>query len=426
MHVLDALDAVVAVRVKPESDERLLDRISQRRAHLVDCGRRPGAFEVSLPSGATRKFGNGPATFSIRANDETGVRALRSLDELTIAEAYMEQHLDFTGDMCELLKCRAALTDRRHLRYFWATHLRAMTLGQVRADVEGIGSHYDLDPEFFMLWLDRRIRGYSHAHFEHDDEPLEAGMERKFQYAIDACGLKPGDRVLDIGGGWGSFVQYGGERGLRVTSVTISDESKRYMDDLIARKRLPCEAVKEHLLEFKSAEPFDGIVNLGVTEHLPDYARTIAQYERLLKPGRRMYLDAYSGWRFKMTSFLTKWVYEGNTSPLHLPSYLQELERTDLQVMLVQNDSHNYYLTCKKWGENLDRVAGEVVRRWGAQLYRRFRLYLWGSAFAFMDGQLSAHRMVLESQRGIRQRRGFFGRKAATRLAGPGARASSS
>ncbi len=110
-----------------------------------------------------------------------------------------------------------------------------------------------------------------------------------------------------------------------------------------------------------------------------------------------------------MSAFVTKWVYEGNTSPLVLHEFFEILARTGFEVLSLQNDRHNYYLTCKKWGENLDRVADEVRARWGDLLYRRFRLYLWCSAYAFLEGTLDAHRMILSlpaDQPGRRMRDG--------------------
>jgi cyclopropane-fatty-acyl-phospholipid synthase len=301
--------------------------------------------------------------------------------------------------MIEAIRHRTLLGDPHPLQYLWSTYLEPWLFGQVRSDKGWIPSHYDIEPEFFLHWLDRKIRGYSHAFFESESEPLETAMERKFQFAWDACGLKPGDRVLDIGGGWGSFVEFAGKRGARVTSVTISDVSQRFMQDLIGRLELPCTVVREHLLEFKSAERFDAIVNLGVTEHLPDYRRTIAQYARLLKPGRRIYLDAYSGERYAMPSFILKYVYEGNTSPLHLATYFAELDRAPFEVILLENDRRNYFLTCQAWARNLERAREAIVARWGEFLYRRFRTYLWSAANSFRVGTLSAHHMVLELAR---------------------------
>jgi len=143
-------------------------------------------------------------------------------------------------------------------------------------------------------------------------------------------------------------------------------------------------------------ERFDAIVNLGVTEHLPDYRRTLAQYRKLLKPGRRIYLDAYSGHRHGMPAFISKWVFQGNTSPLCLEKYLAELARTPFELIEIRNDRINYFLSCKKWAENLEQVRDQVTSRWGQHLYRRFRLYLWAAANSFETRTLCAHRMVLE------------------------------
>lgn len=354
-------------------------------------------FELRTPDGNSHLIGSGRPSFTVTAVNEKGLSALSSFDEISIAEAYMDGNLDIEGSMLQALKYRAVFTDNHPFYYLWVTYVAPFVGGQVSSDKKWIKSHYDVDAEFFVLWLDKKIRGYSHGFFEDDDESLETGMERKFRYAMDACSIKPGDRVLDIGGGWGSFMEFAGTQGVEVTSLTISDASVNHMQHVIKEQGLNhCRVFKEHFLEYKCEEPYDAIVNLGVTEHLPDYRRTLAQYQRLLKPGRRVYLDAYSGARHGMPTFVTKWVFQGNTSPLCIPKYMAELARTRFELILVKNDRHNYYLTCKKWAENLEAVREVVVERWGEQLYRRFRLYLWASANSFLRGTLSAHRMILE------------------------------
>lgn len=372
-------------------------KMEERYGKLQATGRPLRPLAIRLPNGSERVFGgNAPPVCVVDLKSEAAFEAFSSMDELSIGEAFMAGDISATGDVLELFKLRDVMTDRHPLQYVWSNYVRPKLFGQVKGDIEFIGSHYDEPPEFFELWLDKDIRSYSHGFFESDDEAIEVGMKRKFQYALDAIGARPGDRVLDIGGGWGSFVQYAGEKGIHVHSVTISDESVAYIRKVIAGRGLSnCKVDKVHLLDF-SAKPFDGIVNLGVTEHLPDYKRTIAKYCELLAPGGRIYLDAYSGDKFGMSTFVMKWVFQSKTSPLCLPDYLKEVERSSLELLHVQSDRHNYFLSCKKWAENLDAHREEITARWGEFLWRRFHLYLWSSAFAFQDGILGAHRLVLE------------------------------
>jgi cyclopropane-fatty-acyl-phospholipid synthase len=222
-------------------------------------------------------------------------------------------------------------------------------------------------------------------------------MTRKLDFAIDAVGAKPGDRVLDIGGGWGAFTEHAGRRGIRVTSLTISAESERFLNGLIAREALPCTVLLEHLFEHRPAEKYDAIVNLGVTEHLPDYRRTLEVYRSLLKPGGRIYLDA-SAHREKHSesTFLERHIYPGNGSLLCLHEYLAEVAKSPFRVRAVHDDRHNYELTSLHWARALDRHREEIERRWGGELYRKFRLYLWGCVDGFRRDMIQAYRWVME------------------------------
>ncbi len=137
--------------------------------------------------------------------------------------------------------------------------------------------------------------------------------------------IKPGVHVLDIGGGWGSFLEYAGKRGVHVTSVTISKASARCVRDLIARDNLPCEVIPEHLLELKVDTPGSARSSTSTSsEHLPDYRATLAQCDRLLVPGGRIYLDAYTGPRFNAEARSSR---AGSTRATPRRCYLDALRR---------------------------------------------------------------------------------------------------
>ncbi|MGA7966430.1 MAG: class I SAM-dependent methyltransferase [Gammaproteobacteria bacterium] len=240
-------------------------------------------------------------------------------------------------------------------------------------------------------------RCYSQAVFERDDEPLETAQHRKLDFAMDACGMNPGHRVLDVGGGWGTFTEHAGRRGIEVTTLTISSQSEKYLTDLIQRLQLPGEVVNQDFMEYTAPEPYDAIVILGVMEHLPDYPAVLQQFQRLLKPGGRVYLDA-SAFREKYSkpTFISRYVFPGDHAYFCLHEFLTAVARTPLEVLSVYNDRHNYFLTCKAWAEHLQAARDEIISRWGEMLYRRFRLYLWGSAQAFFSRGLDAYRMVLQ------------------------------
>jgi len=365
------------------------------------------AFDLEL-NGVSHRIGNGTVKFRVAIHNRRGLSALSSMDEKRIGEAYLDGDISIEGDLVAALGLRAMLTDRHPLVYLWSTYGQRLLFGQVDRDKQWIHEHYDSESDFYLLFLDKQHRCYSHGYFEDDKEPLHRAIRRKLDTAIEACGIQPGWRVLDIGAGWGAFTQHAGKRGVRVTSLTISAESECYVNDLIAREGLPCEVVREHFLEYGSKERFDAIVNLGVTEHLPDYTATLAQYEKLLKPGGRVFLDASAcRTKYSFSSFVLSHVWPGNTTPLQLTDYLDAVEKSPFELINVRNDRHNYLLTTRHWAENLDRHRDEIIARWGERLYRRFRLYLWGCVHSFSTDDVTAYRLLLELPADIQARNKF-------------------
>jgi cyclopropane-fatty-acyl-phospholipid synthase len=352
-------------------------------------------FALQLAGHPARVLGRGEPAATLVVNDPHGIAALSTLDTLRIGEAYLAGSLDVIGDLSRLLALRDLFTDRHPLRFLYR-FVRPVLFGQLKSDRAFIADHYDTDPEFYLAFLDRRHRCYSQAVFSHDDESLEDAMTRKLEFALESIGAKAGDRVLDIGGGWGAFVEFAGKRGIRVTSLTISEPSRAFIQALIDREQLPCEVRLEHFFEHRPAEPYDAVVNLGVTEHLPDYPATVQRYHDLLKPGGRVYLDASAARvRNDLSSFFERYIFRGNGTPLHLPGYVDAVTRSPLQLLTVIDDRNNYRLTTKHWAEGLDRHRDAVEKRWGRAQYRRFQIYLWGCVDGFRRDELQAYRLVM-------------------------------
>jgi cyclopropane-fatty-acyl-phospholipid synthase len=355
------------------------------------------AWRFQMPDRTVVCAGAGAPSFRIEAVNPKGLAAMRSLDEVKIASAYIDGDLNFEGDLFAALKLRSGLIDRFSLARFWNDRILPLFRGQVACDKAWIQSHYNEDPRFYELFLDRRYRCYSQAEFSAPGELLEDAMERKMNTAVEWAKLTPGCRVLDIGAGWGAFVEFAGDRGIDVTSLTISSVSERYVSDLIARKKLNCRVIHEHFLDYRSAEPFDAIVNLGVTEHLPDYPATIRQYEKLLKPGGYVYIDA-SASRALQSTATAMLIYAGNGHFLDIAEYLAAVQKSSFDLLQVRNGTEDYRLTMEAWARNLDDARDEIIQRFGERQYRRFQLYLWAGTHSLATGGLEAYQMALRKR----------------------------
>jgi len=344
-----------------------------------------------------RWFGSGRPTFQVRFRNAKGVRAAATLDELRFCEAYMEGDIDIDGSMYDLFHLRGVMRDVRPLKRLTAFLYRHV-FNTSRLRQKWIGHHYDEPIELFASFLDPEHLCYSHGFFESRDEPLETAMTRKLEYAIAATRLQPGMRVLDIGGGWGSFLRFAGSRGIHVTSLTISPRQYEWMTKAIARESLPCEVLMQDVYKLRVPDDrrFDAIVNLGVTEHLTDYRTLTSQYRHLLKPGGRIYFDsAASEEMYDVSTFIAEHIFPGTTSYLCISRFLAEAARQHFEIELINNDRTNYQLTTQKWAERLESNRDFVVQHVGEWTYRKFRLLIWACAAMFDLNVVTAYRVVL-------------------------------
>ena len=380
----------IAIAARP-IDEGLYRRFADR------CATLPMAFDLVLPGGTSRRLGTGVRTFSLVLRDENALRALASLDQNTVAEAYFAGAFEIEGDLLGALKIRGVLIDRHPWLAAWRA-IQPRLLGQSRLNKQVISRHYDRDPSFFLQFLDRTVPIYTQAMYRSDDEPFSDAAERKFAYCFDRLRLKPGDRLLEVGPGWGAWLKYASDRGVKCTGISISRYSIDYLRGIARQERYDWELIYADLLEYTPDRKYDAIVIMGIIEHLPRYDLVLRRLMAALRPGGRIFLDGASQTNTKdFSSVIIKHIFPGNHKLLILHEFLKAVADTPLRVEEVFDDRHSYYLTFRQWALNLERNRAAVVERFGELDYRKFRLYLWGFSHNMAVANSGCHRMILHN-----------------------------
>jgi len=358
-------------------------------------------FSLILPNSKEMKFGEqyGSSQFQMVINNEKGLKALKSGDELKIAEAYIYGDIDLNGniDMLKLLEITRYFSKKYPFIIRWSRILSFFS-NQLVINKKSIAQHYEYDNDFYLMFLDK-TRTYSHGIFINDNEPYEKAALRKLEFALQSCHLSPGQKVLDIGAGWGNIVEFVGEKGIHVDAVTLSHQSEAFISQLIEEKKLShCRVFREDFLKYETANgaTYDALFSLGTLEHLPDYKRALKKCAELLKPGGYAYFDASAKVAGERGSyFIERHIFPGNHELLDIYGFIAAVKNSPFELIFLNNDTHSYYLTLMHWGKNLDEHKDEIIKRWGAELYRKFQLYFWGCCFGMLNNEIQAYRIVL-------------------------------
>ena len=352
-------------------------------------------FSIELPDGKKRKVGEGNVQFDVSLRTNRAVKAISSLDEANIAEAYLQGDIDLDGDMISPFALRSSLDDRHPMVAAWR-FIQPLLFGQVFTNKAAIKSHYDLDANLFLSFLDPELPAYSQGVYDNDNESLNHALKRKFEYASEMCELKQSSRILEIGPGWGAFASHALPLGVNFTGLTISEVSQSFINEKLSEYRDSFNILLQDFLDYEPNEKFDSIVIMGVIEHLPNYERVLKKFNYLLKPGGLIFLDGSAARKkYELSTFMVRYIYPGNHSFLVLDDFINKVGKTPFEVLEIQNDRHSYFLTFKQWAENLEKNKENIIRQFGDFEYRRFRLYLWGATYEFLSRNLDCYRMVL-------------------------------
>ncbi len=376
---------------------RLLDLFEQRLRTLGV------PVSVEFWNGKSVRLGDFPR-IKVMLRRPAALQALVKPGLGKIAQAYVEGDIDLDCDIHDfaefaesLCAQRVDLKQRDSDNWKWWWHTR-------KYDRRAINHHYDVSNEFFALWLDRQ-RVYSCAYFRHADDSLEVAQEQKLDHICRKLMLKPGERFLDIGCGWGALIFRATEKyGARATGITLSEQQLAYAQEQI-RARNIADRCEVRLLDYRDVpedEPFDKIASVGMFEHvgkkkLPDY---FAKIYRLLKPGGLLMnhgltsAGLYSGGLGRdITGFIDRYVFPGGEIP-HLSKEIELMARENLECVDVECLRPHYAKTLWHWVERLDARRDEARALVGEKRYRIWRIYMAGFALAFQRGWVSVNQVL--------------------------------
>ena len=376
---------------------RLLDRVEQRIKQVsapVNIRLWNGRF-IEAPQAS-------PITLTVRSPRALSQLANPALGKL--ARCYVEGDIDLEGSMREIIRAGETLVANQ--AWVYGSALRPLSWWRHRrtADKRNIQRHYDVGNDFYGLWLDGN-RVYSCAYFKSPDDTLDVAQEQKLDHICRKLLLKPGDRLLDIGCGWGGLILWAARHyGVNALGITLSEGQHAYATQRIRELGLEnrCEV---RLLDYRDVpedQPFDKISSVGMFEHvgkhnLPVYFEKI---QRLLKPGGLVMNHGITtnsledaGLGGGIGEFVEDYVFPGGEL-MHVSHVMREMAKQGLEVWDAECLRPLYAGTLWHWVERLEASKDAARAMVGDKTLRVWLIYMAGSAHAFARGWISLYQLL--------------------------------
>jgi cyclopropane-fatty-acyl-phospholipid synthase len=370
---------------------RRLDRrlFSLLQTHLAHTGLRLRFWDgTEVPTA-------GPPVATLVIKDRATLLRLIWDPEMHFGDAYTAGRVELEGDFEAALR---SVYRSWHEAPGGRMRLTLARLARFGSDQRDIHHHYDIGNDFYRLWLDRQLV-YTCAYFPTPEATLEAAQATKLDLVCRKVGLRPGERVVEAGCGWGALALHMARRyGVTVKAYNVSREQLRY-----AREKAREEGLADRV-EFIEDDfgairgPADAFVSVGMLEHAGrGRYRTLGQVmDRCLDPEHGRGLLHFIGRtrRRPLNAWVRRRIFPGAYPPTLAEVMEHALAPFDLAVLDVENLRLHYAKTLEHWRTRFEAAAEQVGEMFDERFVRAWRLYLLGAEAAFATGTLQLYQVT--------------------------------
>ena len=383
-------------------------------------------------SGVVETGAGGAPRFTLTLEHPGALRRMLLMpSQLHLAEGYVYGDFDIEGDLGAASLVAAVVRERltvpgallrlmRLLLSLPTSHQRRVdarrALGDAREaplhsqerDAAAVRAHYDVGNDFYSLFLDERMV-YSCAYYDTGTEPLEEAQLAKFEHVCRKLRLQPGERLLDIGCGWGGLILHAAaHHGVIATGITVSPAQAELATERIADAGLS-DRCRVELRDYRAANdlpPFDKVASIGMAEHVGEarLAEYFNQAWRLTRPGGLFLNHCITKDRadphtvaklltWREADFTKRYVFpDGELGPLS--TLIRAGLDAGFETRDVESLREHYARTLREWVRRLEAAKDKAMALVGPELFRIWRLHMAGGAASFETGRLTIHQVL--------------------------------
>jgi cyclopropane-fatty-acyl-phospholipid synthase len=376
----------------------------KKLGNWVDHVRSQSALPLRLElwNGQQLDFGKLAPEVTVKIPHVSALPYLLTPSLANLGKAYVEGKIEVEGRVNEIIRISSALAAQTLKPEGRFARMTRTVRHTKKRDSEAIQYHYDVSNDFYSEWLDKNMV-YSCAYFENGDEDLATAQLKKIDHILTKIQVRPGDRLLDIGCGWGALVMRAAQKfGAKCVGITLSKNQYALAKERVEKAGL-ADRVDIRLEDYRDVTGrFDRITSVGMFEHvglknLPMYFSKvsslleddgIAMNHGITSTDVNSGEAAYGG-----GEFIDRYVFPHGELP-HIGLVLRVMQEGGLEALDVENLRKHYAKTCGIWADNFETHTAKIRSLVDDKRFRIWRVYLAGCSYAFDQDWVSIYQVV--------------------------------